>query len=502
VTVCSPPRGPETEQDRDLERRVADLEALIVEARRRARRRRVGIVLALGVVAVGVAWLGGFFGGGGRGAGATALAGDSAASGQSSETTVPLGALPAGNGVSAFAFDPRRPNVVYMEIAHALTGVFVYKTTDDGQHWLRTGANGTGWVSDDLALTSDPDHPGTLYAGTDTAVYKTVDGGRSWQPFNQGLFPPPGNYCFPQRIGGPPPSCSKYPRFGTPGTTGWNRGNGWVNDVAVDPIDSNVVYAAAGDAVRKSTDGGHTWTTVFELPLSNRPPFFGGTVMRIAIAMTHPESIYAITDHGYTNKAPDTIYKSTDAGATWQGTGVDARLPSCCGEDALVVDPGNPDRVYADVGNTVFATTNGGTSWEPAGNGLPANDVASLAVDPRQPGTVYAGVTIDLNRVFTKDVTGGIYETTDGGQTWREIYTGVGIDKVAVDPARPSTIYAAGSARYNPNEARLLRSTDSGRTWAIATTSRVCPSPFNVGINAYPGHHRLLSRRLQLICSR
>jgi hypothetical protein len=82
VSITSPPRGPEREHDRHLERRVSDLEALIVEARRRARRRRVGIALALAGVAVGVASLGGFFGGGGRGAGAIPLAGDSHASDQ------------------------------------------------------------------------------------------------------------------------------------------------------------------------------------------------------------------------------------------------------------------------------------------------------------------------------------------------------------------------------------------------------------------------------------
>jgi photosystem II stability/assembly factor-like uncharacterized protein len=501
VTVTSPPRGPEGEHDRDLERRVADLEALIVEARRRARRRRVGIALALGVVAVGVASLGGFLGGGGRGAGATALAGDSRASVKSSATRVPLAPLPAGNGVAAFAFDPGHPNVVYIAIRHALTGVFVFKTTDDGQHWLRTGAQGTGWVSDDLALIADPAHPGTLYAGTDTAVYKTVNGGRSWQPYGQGLFPRSGKYCLPPVTGGPTtPDCWKYPVFGTPGTTGWNRDNGYVLDVAVDPVHSNVVYAVAG-GVRKSTDGGRTWKTVLFGRTRRASGLF---VSRVAIAPTRPESIYAIVQ--LANRSA--IYKSTDAGRTWQATGAGSSLPaSCCGdnEDALVVDPGNPQTLYADVGNTVFATTDGGQTWQPAANGLPrapihalvegGNFVTSLAADPRTPGTLYASVHPWSDRGIVKP-TGGIYKTTNGGDTWSELYTGFGVDRVAIDPARPSTIYAAGAG--------LFRSTDSGRTWAIATTSKVCPSPFSVGINAGAGAPPLdsLSRRIQLICSR
>ena len=61
--------------------------------------------------------------------------------------------------------------------------------------------------------------------------------------------------------------------------------------------------------------------------------------------------------------------------------------------------------------------------------------------------------------------------TTDGGQTWSEVFAGFGVDKVAVDPARPSTLYAAGWAGRDPthpNEFRLLRSTDSGHTWTVA----------------------------------
>ena len=367
------------ERDRDLAQRVADLEALIEEARRRARRRRIRNGTALTVAAAaGVAGLIGFNGGGGGGAGTAALAGGSGAGGQAGKPAPSLAPIPAGNGAEAFAFDPRRPNVVYMAVAHAVGGVYVYKTTDGGQHWRSTGAQGTGWVSDILSLTADPTHPGTLYAGTDTAVYKTVDSGRTWQPFNQGLFPPNGGrrVCYPEGAG--KRYCVKQP-YGTPGTPHFNRGNGWVLDVAVDPIHSNVVYSAAG-AIRKSTDGGRSWKTVFA-------PKQRGGFTRITIAPTRPESIYTIT-HAVGISGATTIYKSADAGRTWQATGGGSSLPpSCCGDsfDALVVEPGNPQTLYAAVGGTVLATTDGGASWEPMANGLPGNATA-LAADPRRPG--------------------------------------------------------------------------------------------------------------------
>jgi len=195
MSVTSPPRRPEIEQVRDLEQRVADLEALIEEARRRARLRRMRNAAALVVVAsAGVAGLIGFGGRSGGGAGSAALADGSGAGGQARTPAPSLAALPAGARPQVFAFDPRRPSVVYVASAHDRGGAYVYKTTDGGRHWQPTAARGTGWISDILSLTSDPQHPGTLYAGTDTAVYKTEDGGRSWRPFNQGLFPANGGH--------------------------------------------------------------------------------------------------------------------------------------------------------------------------------------------------------------------------------------------------------------------------------------------------------------------
>ena len=298
-------------------------------------------------------------------------------------------------------------------------------------------------------------------------MYKTVDGGRSWRPFKQGLFPHGDQrFCYPAAAGR---RCVTL-RYGTAGTTHWNRDNGWVLDLAVDPIHSNVVYSAAVD-VRKSTDGGHTWKTALA-----RKQWGWLGASRIAIAPTRPESIYAIT-HTVVYGAPGAtaIYKSTDAGKTWQATGGGSSLPpSCCAdsEDALVVDPQKPQTLYAAVGGTILVTNDGGASWQPAANGLPANDVTSLAVDPRRSGTVYAGVQINLNQVNRVGaVHGAIYKTTDGGQTWSEIFSGFGVEHVAVDPARPSTIYAAGWAHWDKTHGdtfRLARSTDAGNTWRSA----------------------------------
>jgi photosystem II stability/assembly factor-like uncharacterized protein len=375
----------------------------------------------------------------------------------------PLGAFPVKMGwTTAFAFDPRNPNTAYASAGNSVgptTRGHVFKTTDQGAHWRSTATTGAGWTRAD-ALAADPHRPGTLYAGNVVAVYKTVDGGRSWQAFNKGLF------TRPRRVCSRPPGagrqlCWTWP-YGTPGTTDWNRGEGWVTALAVDPANSNIVYAGA-DAVRKSTDGGHTWKQVFRARTK-----IGTHVSALAIAPTHPEAIYAIASFYSGRSTTTAIYKSTNAGGTWHATGsLGSVFTSPVGSgSALAIDPHQPTTLYAAIDGVVFTSSDAGASWQPITAGLPNNVAsASIAVDPQHSGTVYAGLSTyrATNGKYHQDPsTSGIYMTTDGGTIWTQRVSGVGIDTLAVDPARPTTIYAAGSdqAHY-----RLLRSTDSGTSW-------------------------------------
>jgi photosystem II stability/assembly factor-like uncharacterized protein len=119
--------------------------------------------------------------------------------------------------------------------------------------------------------------------------------------------------------------------------------------------------------------------------------------------------------------------------------------------------------VYASIGRTLVRTTDAGASWQPITQGLPQQVVTALTVDPKQPETVYAG----LYPTYNKDVisaTGGIYKTTNGGDTWTPTFPGITPGALAVDPTRPSTIYAVVHGRKE----RLARSTDGGRTWTTA----------------------------------
>ena len=430
LPVTVPPRSTVTQDDRDLAQRVADLEALIEEARQRARRRRqrtAAVVLL--TAAIGATLLIGFGGRGGGATGTTALARTGNPPGLPANGE-PLGTLPPNVGfVESFAFDPRNPKIVYI-----LAGGGLVKTADGGAHWKEIPKS--SWAGGYQTLAADPRHPGTLYAGTGVGVFKTVDGGDTWRRSTRGLF-------VPHRT---------------------DRNIGWVTALAVDPANTNVVYAGS-DRISKSTDGGQSWKPVFT-PEPTRD-LNSISVSALAIAPTRPETIYAI--HADSRTGHTSIYTSTDAGTTWQmSISVPGFLHGFVTD--LAVDPNHPTTVYAAVGAAVLKTTDAGTTWQPIGRGLPIqaglprpgchchNGVTTLAIDPQRPGTVYAS----LNQF-------GIYMTTNGGRTWKRVAAKglYYLSMVGVDPKQPTTVYGSGVNEYD-NSVHLFRSIDRGRTWATA----------------------------------
>jgi photosystem II stability/assembly factor-like uncharacterized protein len=363
-----------------------------------------------------------------------------------------MGSIPPGAGYAqAFAFDPRRPEIVYVATVsypHDTTRAHVFKTTDGGRHWHATATRGPGWTGDVVTLAADPQHPGTLYAGTNVAVYKTVNGGRSWRPWNRGLFPPPG----PNRP------------YGTPGSPSFNRGNGWVTDIAVDPADSDIVYANAG-GIRKSTDGGHSWRTVFW----RRHVGISAPVIAPTSPQTVSAAAFRVGNWSDPNPLAAWLYKSADGGKTWRATAGFTVANQAGYPTTLALDPQVPTTLYLAAGSTVLRSTDAGTSWQSIAGGLPAErEVSSLAVDPRQSGTVYVGL-----RGYVIPGPGpvaqlqhsveGIFKTTDGGLTWSKVSSAAAAT-IAVDPARPATIYAGVD---QPGH-RIIKSTDGGLTWASA----------------------------------
>lgn len=261
---------------------------------------------------------------------------------------------------------------------------------------------------------------------------------------------------------------------------------GRFNCIAVHPSNPDIIYAgAAAGGIWKTTDGGQNWIPVFE-----QQSFLA--IGEIVIDPQQPDHIYAgtgdrnISGYCYIGKG---IWKSTDAGATWNYLGLeDGKIISqiilapgggviyaaamgnpfvkdqnrgvykstdngvtwaqvlyvsdSAGVIDLVMDPFNPQVLYASVFNRIrttqmsiaagpdsriWKTSNGGAFWLPLSNGLPSGDLSriNLAVSSITPGLVFASV---VNDQFQLE---GIYKSTNSGLNWQALNT-AGIDPNAL----------------------------------------------------------------------
>jgi photosystem II stability/assembly factor-like uncharacterized protein len=175
---------------------------------------------------------------------------------------------------------------------------------------------------------------------------------------------------------------------------------------------------------------------------------YGGTVRALSLCASRPEVVYAACPHG--------VYKSTDGAASWHLTASllgDGR-PTPAND--VVVDPRDPDVVYASRGGTaksIYKSTDGGASWkalEPDSDGWSC--APRIEIDPKNPDTIYVA-----------DRARGAFKSTDGGKTWELKNNGlsdVAFTHFEIDPRFPQTLSCVTGAK-----GWEFMSTDSGATW-------------------------------------
>lgn len=143
------------------------------------------------------------------------------------------------------------------------------------------------------------------------------------------------------------------------------------------------------------------------------------------------------------------ILKSTDGGTNWSpvNSGLPADAGGRYGITSLAIDPQNPTTLYAGnalPGGGVFKTTDGGASWNAVNFGPPDGGVIALAINPQDPGTIYASTW--WNRVFPNN--SGMLKSTDGGTNWMAVNSGLttlSVSTLATDTQSPGTVYAGTS---------------------------------------------------------
>jgi photosystem II stability/assembly factor-like uncharacterized protein len=250
----------------------------------------------------------------------------------------------------------------------------------------------------------------------------------------------------------------------------------------------NVFYmGVCNGGVWKTTDYGRTWRPVFD----DQPT---GSIGAIAVAPSNPDIVYVASGEGLQRpdlSVGDGIYKSTDAGRTWTHLGLrdGQQIP------LIIVDPDNPDRVFAAVlghpygpneERGIYRSLDGGRTFERVLYVDENTGGSELAFEPGNASVVYAGLWESRQGPWENaawsGTNGGLYKSTDGGKTWHELHLiPPGPDPAAakpepivqinlgIAPTDPRRIYAAVALARGT---ALYRSDDAGATWTRLPDAR------------------------------
>ena len=248
---------------------------------------------------------------------------------------------------------------------------------------------------------------------------------------------------------------------------------GRIIDIAVHPTQKSTWYIAVGSGgIWKTTNAGTTWQDIF----AKQPSYSIGCV---TIDPSNPHIIWVGTGENVSGRHVgwgDGVYKSLDSGTTWKQMG----LPTSEHIGKILVDPRDSNTVYvaaegplwsAGGERGVYKTTDGGETWDHSLNIDENTGVTDLLFDPTQPNTLYAAAYQRRRHVWSHLAGGkesGIYKSTDRGQNWRKISTGLpkgdmGKIGLATTAADPSHVYATIEA--NEKEKGFYRSTNKGESW-------------------------------------
>jgi photosystem II stability/assembly factor-like uncharacterized protein len=263
--------------------------------------------------------------------------------------------------------------------------------------------------------------------------------------------------------------------------------SGRVAAIAAVESNPNVVYAgAASGGVWKSTNGGLTWTPVFD----DQPV---ASIGAIAVDPSNPDVVWVGTGEGNPRNSASIgngVYRSPDGGRTWVHLGLEKTERI----DRIVVHPTNPDVVWvAALGQEwgenpergVYKTEDGGKTWNRMLYVNPRTGAADLVIDPRNPNKLFASMW-QYRRwpwFFRSGGPGsGLFVTYDGGRTWKRFSEDDGLPKgdlgrigLAISRSSPDTVYATVEAA----KSAVLRSDDGGRTWRTVNSQfDANPRPF------------------------
>ncbi|HSB46336.1 MAG TPA: hypothetical protein VLD60_15090 [Nitrospira sp.] len=317
---------------------------------------------------------------------------------------VSLAGCNRSNAIVVIQLHPKNPDIMYIA-----TNDYIYKTRDGGQTWtnLSKGMSHSRVIS----MAIDPVYPATVYAGTKgDAVYKSHDGGQRWASMRSGLDDA---------------TISSV-----------------VNQFLFDPTDNNHMFLATTMGVFETKNGGEHWT--------KRMEGMKEVLMVVTLGMdpTRPAVLYAGTSGG--------VYKTVNEAGQWEKVNNGLVSPDiikssrALNVSSILVDPYEPDTVYAATLAGFYKTTDGAKSWVRIGESLADQMIFAMVLDRTKKGVVY---------IAGRD---GVHRSDDGGATWKMMNNGLATTNVrslAQSASDPKLFYAG------TNGSGLYRSKDAGETW-------------------------------------
>jgi photosystem II stability/assembly factor-like uncharacterized protein len=263
-----------------------------------------------------------------------------------------------------------------------------------------------------------------------------------------------------------------------------DQSTGSIGTIAVAPSNPDVIYVGSGEGLHrpdlstgngiyKSTDGGKTWT---HLGLQD-----GQQIPKIAVDAKNADRIFvAVLGHPYGPNKERGIYKSEDGGKTFTNV---LYIDENTGGDDVSIDPNNPNTIFATLWQSregpwengewsgtkggIYKSTDGGNSWKKLSKDLPANMVqAHIAIAPSSSNIIYVAIGTTETNEYGTGKGMGLYRSDNGGENWHEI----------TDDGRPEARIGGGDVpeiMVDPKDAETLYSTsivvwksiDGGKKW-------------------------------------
>ncbi|MEE4191626.1 MAG: glycosyl hydrolase [Halieaceae bacterium] len=249
--------------------------------------------------------------------------------------------------------------------------------------------------------------------------------------------------------------------------------SGRIADIVIHPENRSVWYVAVGSGnIWKTVNAGTTWETIFD----NEGSYSIGA---ITLDPSDPDTVWVGTGENVSGRHVgfgDGVYRSRDGGKTWENLGLKESehigMIRVHPEDSNTVFVAAQGPLWSGGGDRgLYKTTDGGATWENILSGGEYTGVSEVHLDPRDPDTLYAVKWQRLRTVAALMDGGpetGIYKSTDGGKTWRELTEGLpkgakGKTGLAVSPINPDVLYA--TIELERRTGGFWRSEDGGESW-------------------------------------